>query len=117
MTANDDNSNRAKTGLWVKTRNVIGLVILAAISYAMGLSHARSERNSREYLALKAQYDRMSAEYSASKAQYDRMLTEYSASKAQYDRMLTEYSARKAQYDRIEAQRTRPAMHEPKRQP
>jgi len=78
-------------------------VLLATISYEMGLAHARSERSKGEYSALRAQYDRV--------------LTEYAASKAQCSETLTKYAALKAQYDRIEAQRTRPSMNDAKRQP
>jgi hypothetical protein len=64
-----NNSNRVKIGVWEKIRIVIGLVLLAGISYEMGLAHARSERNTGEYSALRAQYDRVLAEYSTSKTQ------------------------------------------------
>ena len=93
-------------GVWEKIRMVIGLVLLAAISYGMGLSHARTERSRGEYSALRVQYDRIETENSALRAQYDRVLTEYSASKTQYSETLTKYSALMAHYERIEAQRS-----------
>ncbi len=128
---NQDNSNRENIGLWEKIRIGIGFVLLAVISYEMGLAHARSERSKGEYSVLRAQYDRVLTESSALRAQYDRVLTESSALRAQYDRVLTEYSASKTQcaetlteyaslktqYDRIEARRTSPAMNAPKTQP
>jgi septal ring factor EnvC (AmiA/AmiB activator) len=102
-----ENNNGVSSGVWVKIRIVIGLALLAAISYEMGLSHARSERNKSDYSALRAQYDRIETENSALRAQYDRVLTEYSASKTQCSETLTKYSALMAQYERIEAQRTK----------
>src|SRR6266550_4138621 len=100
MTTNHDN-NRVNTGIWEKTRNVIGVVFLIAVSYEMGVRHARFEKSTGEYTALKAEYDRIEAQYPTLKAQYDR--TE------------AQYSALKAQYERIETQRTRKGMDEPKR--
>ena len=88
--ANQDNGNRENIGVWEKIRNVIGLVLLAAISYEMGVAHARSERSKGEYSALKAQYDRVLTESSALRAQYDQVLTAYSASKTQCAETLTE---------------------------
>ncbi len=114
---NQDNDNRVNIGVWEKIRILIGLVLVAAISYEMGLGHARAERSRGEYAALVAQYDRIETENSALRAQYDRVLAEYSASKAQCSGTSTEYSALKAQYDRIEAKRATPAVNEPKRQP
>ena len=72
---------------------MIGLVLLVAISYEMGVRHARSERTTGEYSALRAQYDRIETEDSALRAQYDRVLTEYSAAKTQYSETLTKYLA------------------------
>jgi hypothetical protein len=114
---NQDNSNRENIGLWEKIRIGIGFVLLAVISYEMGLAHARSERSKGEYSVLRAQYDRVLTESSALRAQYDRVLTEYSASKTQCAETLTEYASLKTQYDRIEARRTSPAMNAPKTQP
>ena len=99
------------SGVWEKIRMVIGLVLLAAISYGMGLSHARTERNRGEYSALRVQYDRIETENSALRAQYDRALTEYSASKTQCSETLAKYSALMAQYERIDAHRTK-ASHQ-----
>jgi hypothetical protein len=93
MTRKDDNSTHMNTGMWEKTRNVIGVVLLVVISYAMGLGHSRSEKGVGEYSALKAEYDRTE--------------TEYTALRAQYDRTETEYSTLKAQYEQIEAQKSR----------
>lgn len=104
-----ENNDRLNSRIWGKIRIVLSLVLLAVISYEMGLSHARSERNKGEYSALKAQYDRIETENSALRAQYDRVLTEYSASKTQCAETLTKYSALMAQYERIEAQRTNPS--------
>ena len=98
-----DNISWVNIGVWEKIRIVIGLVLVAAISYEMGLAHARSERSIGEYSALLTQYGRV--------------LTEYSASKAQCAETLTQYSALKAQYDRIEAQRTRTPVNAPKMKP
>jgi hypothetical protein len=114
---NQDDNNKQNTGAWEKMRIVIGLVLVAAISYQMGLAHARSERNKGEYFALRAQYDKVLTESSALRAQYDRILTEYSASKTQCAETLTEYAALKNQYDRIEARRTSPAINHPRNQP
>jgi hypothetical protein len=102
-----DQSNRVNNGLWEKIRILFGLVLLATIAYEMGLNHARSEKSTAEYLAVKTQYDRIETENSALRAQYDRVLTEYSASKAQCSETLTEYSALRTQYQRIEAKRTK----------
>jgi len=102
-----DQSNRVNNGVWEKIRILLGLVLLATIAYEMGLSRARSEKSTAEYLALKTQYDRIETENSALRAQYDRVLTEYSASKAQCSETLTEYSALRTQYQRIEAKRTK----------
>ena len=104
---NQENNDMVNSGLWGKIRIVIGLALLAAISYEMGVGHARSESTTGEYSALRAQYDRIETENSALRAQYDRVLTEYSASKTQYSQTLTKYSALMAQYERIEAQRTK----------
>jgi hypothetical protein len=104
-----DNNNRLNSGIWGKIRIVISLALLALISYQMGVSRARSERNQSEYSALKAQYDRIETENSALRVQYDRVLTEYSASKTQCAETLTKYSALMAQYERIGAQRTNPS--------
>ncbi len=71
MTTNHDN-NRVNTGIWEKTRNVIGLVLLIAVSYEMGVRHARFEKSTGEYTVLKAQYDRIEVQYPTLKAQYDR---------------------------------------------
>jgi len=101
MTTNHDNSDRVSTRIREKTRNVIGLVLLVVISYETGVGHARFEKRTGEYTALKAQYDRIEAQYSALKPQYDRTGAQY--------------SALKAQYDRIETQRTGTVMDEPKR--
>jgi len=106
-----ENNQRVNGGVWGRIRIVIGLVLLAAVSYEMGVGHARSERTTSEYSALRAQYDRIETENSALRAQYDRVLTEYSASKTQYSETLTKYSALMAQYERIEAQRTK-ASHQ-----
>ena len=114
---NQDDSNKQNTGAWEKMPIVIGLVLVAAISYEMGLAQARSERNKGEYSALRAQYDQVLNESSALRAQYDRVLTEYSASKTQCTETLTQYAALKNQYDRIEARRTSPAINQPKNQP
>ena len=102
----DQENNRVNSGVWGKIRIVIGLALLAAISYEMGVRHARSERTMGEYSALRAQYDGIETENSALRAQYDRVLTEYSVSKTQYSETLTKYSALMAQYERIEAQRS-----------
>ena len=102
----DQENIRVNSGVWGKIRIVIGLALLAAISYEMGVRHARSERTMGEYSALRAQYDRIETENSALRAQYDRVLTEYSASKTQYSETLTKYSALMAHYERIEAQRS-----------
>ncbi len=101
-----ENNNHMNSGVWGRIRIVIGLGLLAAVSYEMGLSHARWERNVSQYSALMAQYDRIETENSALRAQYDRVLTEYSASKTQCSETLTKYSALMAQYDRIEAKGT-----------
>lgn len=114
---NQGDSNQQNTGVWEKMRIVIGLVLVAAISYEMGLAHARSERMKGEYSALRAQYDQVLTESSALRAQYDRVLTEYSASKTQCAETLTEYAALKNQYDRIEARKSSPAISHSKNQP
>lgn len=101
-----ENNNKLNSGVLGNIRIVIGFVLLAAISYELGISHARSERNMSEYSALRAQYDRIETENSALRAQYDRVLTEYSTSKAQCSETLTKYSALMAQYERIEAKLT-----------
>ena len=104
-----ENNNRLNSGVRGKIRIVLSLALLAVISYEMGLSRARAERNKAEWSALKAQYDRIETENSALRAQYDRVLTEYSASKTQCAETLTQYSALMARYERIEAQRTGPS--------
>jgi hypothetical protein len=106
MMTNQENHDMVNSGVWGKIRIVIGLALLAAISYEMGVGHARSERTTGEYSALRAQYDRIETENSALRAQYDRVLTEYSTSKTQCAQTLTKYSALMAEYERIEAQRT-----------
>lgn len=114
---NQDDSKKQNTSAWEKMPIVIGLVLVAAISYQMGLAHARSERNNSEYSALRAQYDQVLTESSALRAQYDRVLREYSASKTECAETLTEYTALKNQYDRIEARRTSPAINHTRNQP
>jgi len=104
--ADQENNDKLNSGVLGKIRIVVGLALLAAVSYEMGLSHARSERNTSEYSALRAQYDRIETENSALRTQYDRGLTEYSASKTQCSEALTKYSALMARYERIEAKRT-----------
>jgi predicted nucleic acid-binding Zn-ribbon protein len=94
MTTNDDYNH--DKGVGQKVRTVAGLVLLAVISYEMGLSQGRAEKSAGEYAALKTQY-------SALKTEYERDYTAYSAMKSQYDQTLAQYSALKAQYDRIEA--------------
>lgn len=76
MTNQDDNK-RENAGGWEKMPIVIGLVLVAAISYGMGLAHARSDRNNSEYSALRAKYDQVLTESSALRAQYDRVLTDW----------------------------------------
>ena len=83
-----------------KVRVLGGLVLVAVISYEMGLSHGRAERSAREYAELRTQY-------LALKADYDRDFTQYSAMKSQYDQTLAQYGTLKAQYDRIEAKRNK----------
>ena len=114
---NQDDRNKQNGGAWEKMPIVIGLVLVAAISYEMGVAHARSERNNSEYSALRAQYDQVLTESSALRAQYDRVLTEYSASKTECAETMTEYTALKNQYDRIEARRSSPATNQPRNQP
>ncbi len=94
MITNDGNSTDA--GVGQKVRTVVGLVLLAVISYEVGLSHGRAEKNAREYAELRAQY-------SALKTEYERDYAQYAAMKNQCDQTLAQYSALKAQYDRIEA--------------
>lgn len=98
MITNDGNS--AGTEFGKKVRNAVGLVLLAVISYQVGLSRGRAEKSAGEYAELKAQY-------SALKAEYERDDEQYSAMKTQYDQSLAQYSALKAQYDRIEAEQKR----------
>ena len=98
MITNDGNS--AVTGVGQKVRTVVGLVLLAVISYEVGLSHGRAEKSAGEYAALKAQY-------SALRSEYERDYAQYSAMKTQYDQTLAQYSALKAQYDRIEAKKNK----------
>jgi cell division protein FtsB len=95
MITNDGNS-AADTEVGQKVRTVVGLVLLAVISYGLGLSHGRAEKSAGDYAELKAQY-------SALKAEYERDYEQYSAMKTRYDQTLAQYSALKAQYDRIEA--------------
>jgi hypothetical protein len=87
-------------GLGRKFATVVGLVLLAVISYEMGLSHGRAEKNTGEYAALRVQY-------SALKTEYERDYAQYSAMKTQYDQALAQYTALKAQYDRIEAKKSK----------
>jgi hypothetical protein len=101
MITSDGNST--DTGVGQKIRTVVGLVLLAVISYEVGLSHGRAEKSTGEYAELKAQY-------SALKTEYDRDYAQYSAMKTQYDQTLAQYSVLKAQYDRIEARIPRTAM-------
>jgi predicted nucleic acid-binding Zn-ribbon protein len=98
MITNDGNS--ADTGVGQKVRTVVGLLLLAVISYEVGLSHGRAEKSADEYAALKAQY-------SALRTEYERDYAQYSAMKTQYDQTLAQYSALKAQYDRIEAKKNK----------
>ena len=83
-------------GVGPKVRIVGGLVILALISYQMGLRQGRAEKSVGEYGELKTQY-------SALKAEYECDFRQYSAMKSQYDQTLAQYATLKAQYDRIEA--------------
>jgi hypothetical protein len=99
MITNDGNS--ADLGVGQKVRTVVGLVLLAVISYEMGLSHGRAEKSAAEYAALRVQY-------SALKTEYERDYAQYSAMKAQYDQALAQYSALKAQYDQIEGKKSKP---------
>jgi hypothetical protein len=98
MITNDGNT--ADTGVGQKVRTVVGLVLLAVITYEVGLSHGRAEKSAGEYAALKAQY-------SALRSEYERDYAQYSAMKTQYDQTLAQYSALKAQYDRIEAKKNK----------
>jgi hypothetical protein len=98
-----DNNSWVIVGAWGKTRVVLGLALLAGISYQNGVAHARSERSKEEFSALRTQYDRV--------------LTMYSESKAQCAETLTEYAALKSQYDRIEVEKTKSAINKPKIQP
>jgi hypothetical protein len=98
MITNDGNS--ADTGVGQKVPTVVGLVLLAVISYEVGLSHGRAEKSAGEYAALKAQY-------SALRTEYERDYAQYSAMKTQYDQTLAQYSALKAQYDRIGAKKNK----------
>jgi len=93
--ATNDGSSEDK-GVASKVRVLGGLVLLAVISYELGVSHGRAERSAGEYAELKTQY-------SALKAEYERDFTQYSAMKSQYDQTLDQYATLKAQYDRIEA--------------
>lgn len=102
MTGQEDN-NTQNSGVWGKLRIVIILALVAAISYEMGVSHARSERSAGEYSALSTQYDRIETQNTALRAQYDRVLAEYSESKTQCAETLTKYSVLMKQYERIEA--------------
>ena len=97
----DYERNNTRAAAWDKTRSLLGIALLAAISYQMGLGRGRTEKTVGTYSGLKSQYDRIEMEYSACKAQYDR--TE------------TQYAALKAQYDRIEAQRTGVPIRQPSR--
>ncbi len=97
--------NWTNIGLWGKIRILLVLGLLVALSYEMGISHARSEHSAGEYSALRAQYDRIETENSALRDQYDRVLTVYSASKTECSATLTEYAALKAQYERMESQK------------
>ena len=100
MIPNDGNGN--DRGVGRKIRTVGGLVLLAVISYEMGLLQGRAEKTTSEYAALRDQY-------SALKTEYERDYAQYSAMKTQYDRTLAQYSALKDQYDRIEAKtKTKP---------
>ncbi len=94
MITNDGNSTGEEFGK--KVRTVIGLVLLAVISYQVGLSRGKVQKSAGEYAQLRAQY-------SALKAEYERDYEQYSAMKTQCDQSLAQYSALKAQYDRIEA--------------
>jgi chromosome segregation ATPase len=96
------NGGSSDKGFAQKVRTVGALVLLAVISYEMGLTHGRAEKSESEYAALRVQY-------SALKTEYDRDYAQYSAMKSQYDQALAQYSDLKAQYDRIEAKtKTRP---------
>jgi|SRR5579859_2318522 len=94
MNTNDGTSE--DKGVGQKIRVVGGLVLVALISYEMGLGQGRAEKSASQYAELKAQY-------SALKADYERDYAEYSAMKGQYDQTLAQYAVLKAQYDRIEA--------------
>src|SRR5260370_9907930 len=96
--AEQENQDKVNSGVLGKIRIVVGLALLAAVSYEMGLSHARSERNTSEYSALRAQYDRIETENSTLRTQYDRALTESSASQTQCQEALTTYSALMTHY-------------------
>ena len=83
-------------GVGQKVRNLGILVLVAMLSYEMGLSRGRAEKSAGEYAALRIQY-------SALKTEYERDYAQYSAMKSQYDQVLAQYATLKDQYDRIEA--------------
>ena len=94
MITNGGSSDDKGFGQKVRTLGI--LVLVALLSYEMGLSRGRAEKSAGEYAALKIQY-------SALKTEYERDYAQYSAMKGQYDQALAEYAILKDQYDRIEA--------------
>jgi len=91
-----DDGNTDDWGVGQKVRALGILVLVAVLSYEMGLSRGRAEKSAGEYAALKIQY-------SALKTEYERDYAQYSAMKRQYDQALAQYATLKDQYDRIEA--------------
>jgi chromosome segregation ATPase len=98
MITNDRDTADREAGR--KVRTVLSLVLLAVISYELGLGRGRAERRASEYAALKAQYSALQTEYQRDSAQY-------SVLRAQYDQVAAQCSALKAQYDRIESNKNK----------
>ena len=94
MLTNDGTGN--DNGVGSKVRTIGILVLVALLSYEMGLSQGRAQKTRGDYAALRAEYSSLKAEYEQNSAQY-------SAMKTQCDQTLAQYYALRAQYDRIEA--------------